>query len=81
MVRSLRIFPLLDGFRGAPRCDVDALEDVLLRLATLAEAHPEIVEIECNPLIVGPAGALAVDARARAQVPPPRLPEPALRPA
>ena len=36
MVRSLSTFPLLDGYRGAPKADVSALEDVLLRLAALA---------------------------------------------
>lgn len=81
MVRALRTFPLLEGYRGAPRCDVAALERVLLALAALGEAHPEIAEFECNPLIVGPDGAVAVDARARVAPPPPRLPEVALRPA
>ena len=51
MVRSLRTFPLLDGYRGAPRCDVAAIEDVLLRVSAMVEAHPEIVELDCNPLI------------------------------
>lgn len=80
MVRSLRTFPLLDGYRGAPRCDVAALEDVLVRLSALAEAHPEIAELECNPVFAGPDGAVAVDARARVQPPPPVPVEPALRP-
>jgi acyl-CoA synthetase (NDP forming) len=81
MVRSLRTFPLLDGYRGAPRCDSEALVDLLVRLGALAEAHPEVAEIECNPVMVHPGGAVAVDARARVQQSPPRLPEPALRPA
>ena len=49
MVRSLRTFPLLDGYRGAPRCDLAAIEDVLLRVSAMVEAHPEIVELDCNP--------------------------------
>jgi len=65
MVRSLRTFPLLDGYRGAPRADVAALEDVLLRVSALVEAHPQIAEMDLNPLIVHPAGAVAVDARIR----------------
>lgn len=65
MVRSLRSFPLLDGFRGAPRCDLGAVADVLVRLGALADDHPEIAELECNPLIASPTGAVAVDARAR----------------
>ncbi|MDO8188526.1 GNAT family N-acetyltransferase [Conexibacter sp. JD483] len=79
MMRELRCFPLLDGFRGAPRCDVPAVERLLQRLAALADAHPEIAEIECNPLVVTPSGALAVDARVRVAPAPERLPEPALR--
>jgi acyl-CoA synthetase (NDP forming)/RimJ/RimL family protein N-acetyltransferase len=79
MVRELRTFPLLDGFRGAPPCDVAAVEDVLLRLSAMAEAHEEIVEIEINPLIVSPSGAAAVDVRARIAIAPPATPEPSLR--
>jgi len=79
MVRELRCFPLLDGFRGAPRCDIAAVEGLLQRLAALADVHPEIAEIECNPLVVTPSGAVAVDARVRVAPAPERLPEPALR--
>jgi acetyl coenzyme A synthetase (ADP forming)-like protein len=78
MLRELRTFPLLDGYRGAPRCDTAAVEDVLLRLAALADAHPQVAEIECNPLIVSPTGAVAVDARVRVNEPAPRPPEPSL---
>ena len=76
MVRSLRTFPLLDGYRGAPRCDLAAIEDVLLRVSAMVEAHPEIVELDCNPLIAGPDGAVIVDARVRVETaaPPPPMP-------
>ena len=63
MLRELRTFPLLDGFRGAPRVDVDSLEDIVARVAALAAAHPEIVELDCNPVVAGPDGAVIVDAR------------------
>ncbi|HSO98051.1 MAG TPA: GNAT family N-acetyltransferase, partial [Solirubrobacteraceae bacterium] len=56
MLRSLRTFPLLDGYRGAPPCDLAAVEDVLLRVSAMVEAHPEIEELDCNPLIAGPDG-------------------------
>jgi acyl-CoA synthetase (NDP forming) len=79
MVRELRTFPLLDGFRGAPRCDVRAVEEVLMRLGALAEAHDEIVEFEINPLIASPSGAVAVDVRARVAPAAPAVPEPSLR--
>jgi acetyl coenzyme A synthetase (ADP forming)-like protein len=65
MVTSLRTFPLLDGFRGAPKCDVAGLEDLLLRVAEMVERHPEIAEMDCNPVIVRPEGAVIVDARIR----------------
>jgi acyl-CoA synthetase (NDP forming) len=65
MLRTLKTFPLLDGYRGTPKADVGALEDVLLRVSALVEAHPEIAEMDLNPLIVHTAGAVAVDARIR----------------
>ena len=73
MVRSLRTFPLLDGYRGAQRCDVDAIENVLVRISAMVEAHPEIVELDCNPLIATSSGAVIVDARVRVE----RAPAPA----
>jgi acetate---CoA ligase (ADP-forming) len=78
MVRSLRTFPLLDGYRGEPPADVAALEDVLLRISALAAAHPEIVELDCNPVLVGTSGATVVDARVRVAPPPPPRPYPSL---
>ncbi len=74
MVRSLKTYPLLDGFRGAQRVDVKALEDVLLRVSALVEAHPEIAEMDLNPVIVHPDGAVVVDARIRVEPGSPRLP-------
>lgn len=78
MLRSLRTFPLLEGYRGAPPADVGAVEDVLLRISALAAAHPEIAELDCNPLVAGPEGATVLDARIRVAEPPPRRPFPAL---
>jgi acetyl coenzyme A synthetase (ADP forming)-like protein len=78
MVRSLRMHPLLDGYRGAPRADRAALEDVVLRVAALADTHPEIAELDCNPVIVSPDGASIVDARVRVRTPPPVTPWPSL---
>jgi hypothetical protein len=65
MIRALATFPLLDGYRGAPRADVGALEDVLSRVGALAADHPAIAELDCNPVIVGPDGAAIVDMRVR----------------
>jgi acetate---CoA ligase (ADP-forming) len=74
MVHELSTFPLLDGFRGAPKKDVAALVDVILRVSTLADDHPEIVEMDCNPVIVLTSGAAIVDARIKVHLPKPALP-------
>jgi acyl-CoA synthetase (NDP forming) len=79
MVRSLATFPLLDGYRGAPKVDVAALEDLLLRVGALVEAHPEIAELDCNPVKVLPDGAVVVDARVRVEAATPPLPVAARR--
>ena len=78
MVRRLKGFPLLDGYRGAEPADVGALEDVVRRVAALAGAHPEVAELDCNPVIVGMSGVSIVDARVRIQIPPVRPPFPAI---
>lgn len=78
MLRSLRTFPLLDGYRGAPHADVAALEDIVVRIAALAAAHPEIAELDCNPVLVGPGAATVVDARVRIAALPPARPYPSL---
>lgn len=78
MLRALRTFPLLDGYRGAPRCDLQAIEQVLLRVSAMVEAHPEIVELDCNPLIALPDQAVIVDARVRVEAAPPPPPIPSL---
>jgi acetate---CoA ligase (ADP-forming) len=79
MVRSLKTFPLLDGYRGAAPCDVAAIEDVLLRVSAMVQRHPEIAELDCNPVIVGPQGAVIVDARLRLAVAEPGAPAPSVR--
>jgi acyl-CoA synthetase (NDP forming) len=78
MLRSLRTFALLEGFRGAPPCDIAAVEDTLLRVSALVEAHPEVVELDCNPLIALEQGAVIVDARVRIELPPLQPPAPSL---
>jgi acyl-CoA synthetase (NDP forming) len=74
MVRSLRTYPLLQGFRGAPPADVRALEDVILRLGALVDGNPSIAEMDCNPVMVLPRGAVVVDARIRVQATGPERP-------
>ncbi|MGW0135761.1 acetate--CoA ligase family protein [Streptomyces sp. NPDC003299] len=64
LLRSLRHAPLLDGWRGAPAVDLDAAARALCVLARAAVDHPELAELEVNPLLVHPGGALALDAHA-----------------
>ncbi|MGW6939061.1 acetate--CoA ligase family protein [Streptomyces xanthophaeus] len=64
LLRGLRTAALLDGVRGRPPVDVAAAAAAIERITTVAAAHPEIAELEVNPLLVRPDGALALDARA-----------------
>ena len=79
MVHELRTFPLLDGYRGAPRADLVAVEQALLRISAMMEAHHEIAELDCNPLVASPDGAVAVDVRARVETAPAHAPQPSLK--
>jgi acetyl coenzyme A synthetase (ADP forming)-like protein len=74
MIRSLKTFPRLTGYRGAEPADVGALEDVLVRVSALVEDHPEVAEMDLNPVIVHAGGAIAVDARIRLEPGSPRRP-------
>ncbi|MGA8747068.1 MAG: GNAT family N-acetyltransferase [Solirubrobacterales bacterium] len=76
MIRSLAIFPLLTGFRGGPKVDLDSLEGLLLRLSAMVDSHHEVAEMDLNPVIAGPTGALAVDARIRVKTAAPPRPWP-----
>ena len=68
MVRSLKTFKLLEGYRGESRKDVGALEDTILRLGALVEDIPEVAEIDLNPVFVLNEGMGAVVADARIRV-------------
>ena len=78
LVRSLRSFPLLQGYRGAPVADVAALEEVLVRIAALADAHPEVSELDCDPVVVSGDGAAVAGARVYVRPARPARPFPAL---
>ena len=77
MLRSLATFPLLTGFRGSPEVDLEAVHELLLRVSAMVETHHEIAELDLNPVLAGPEGALAVDFRVRVKSAPPRRPWPA----
>jgi acyl-CoA synthetase (NDP forming)/L-amino acid N-acyltransferase YncA len=65
LINSIRSTALLHGHRGAPGADLAALRDVLLRVSRLTDDLPEITELDLNPVIAGPEGAIALDARIR----------------
>ena len=62
LIGRLKSQALLDGFRGAPAVDRDALAAILVCLAQLGLASPQILEIDINPLIVADGRPVAVDA-------------------
>ncbi|MDR7252537.1 acyl-CoA synthetase (NDP forming) [Nocardioides sp. BE266] len=63
LLLSLRGAPLLRGARGRAPVDLDALADAVVRVSVLAASHPEVAELELNPVLAGPSGVLALDAR------------------
>jgi acyl-CoA synthetase (NDP forming)/GNAT superfamily N-acetyltransferase len=65
LIRSIHSAPLLLGYRGAEPADLQALQDVLLRVSRLADDLPEIAELDLNPVVARPDGVTAVDARIR----------------
>ena len=67
-VAKLRLAPLLDGYRGAPTADVNALVETVLKLQDMMDKSPEIDEIEINPLMVRRTGVVAVDALIRKEI-------------
>jgi acetyl coenzyme A synthetase (ADP forming)-like protein len=65
LVRSLRGSPLLFGYRGAPLAAVERVEDILLRVGLMADALPEIAELDLNPVVVSEHAAVALDVKLR----------------
>jgi acetyltransferase len=64
MIRGTRVARLLGAFRNMPPVDMEALEEVLLRVSEMVCELPELAELDINPVIADAAGAIAVDARA-----------------
>ena len=63
MIQSLRAWPMLGEFRGKPGVNLDRLVEVLMRISYLVANHPQIVELDINPLLVTPEDAVALDCR------------------
>ena len=63
LMREIKGFPILEGVRGEPGADLEAVEDLLLRVSRMVADHPSITELDLNPILVTPDGACAVDVR------------------
>jgi hypothetical protein len=56
LLSSVKAAPLLDGYRGAPRADRDALSDLIARVSVLADRQPDVASLEINPVLAHPGG-------------------------
>lgn len=63
MLLSLRGVAILGAVRGQAAVPMQRIEDILVRVGMLAASHPDIAELDVNPLLVGPEGGIALDAR------------------
>ena len=63
MLRSLRLYPLLEGYRGRPGVNLVPLRDTVMRFAHLVQDLPELATAEINPLLATADGVVALDAR------------------
>jgi acetyltransferase len=63
MIKRTRVSHLLKGYRDRPAADLDRIAETLVRLSYLAARHPEIREIDINPLLADDKGVIALDAR------------------
>ena len=81
LMRQTRVWRLLQGYRDCPPADVGAIAEVLVRLGYLVARHPEIRELDINPLLADASGVIALDARVKVEDPArqPRVPM-AIRP-
>jgi acetyltransferase len=65
LMARTRVWQLLQGYRGKPPANIDAIVELLSRVSQLAADHPEIRELDINPLLADATGAVALDARVR----------------
>jgi len=71
LMARTRVWRLLQGYRGRPAAAIDVVAEILIRVAQIAVDHPEIRELDINPLFAGATGVMAVDARLRVAAPEP----------
>jgi acetate---CoA ligase (ADP-forming) len=63
MIKEIKGYRMLTGFRGQPTLDIKALEEMLVKVSEFVIANPQITELDLNPVFVYPEGVMAVDAR------------------
>lgn len=63
MIDEIKGRPVLSGVRGQPPADIAALKQTILKVSEFVQQHPEVRELDLNPVFAYPDGALAVDAR------------------
>ena len=63
MVREIKGYPLLEGYRGQEAVDIANLEELILKVSSFVEQHSEVKELDLNPIFAYSDGAVAVDAR------------------
>ncbi len=63
MIREIKGYPVLDGYRGTEPVNVAKLEDMILKVSAFVEQHPEVEQLDLNPVFASSDGAIAVDAR------------------
>ena len=63
MIHDIKGFPILDGYRGKPKADLNAIVDTLMKISDLVTKHEEIFEMDLNPVFIYDKGLICVDAR------------------
>ncbi len=63
MIREIKGYPVLEGYRGQEAVDIANLESLILKVSAFSEQHPEVEELDLNPIFAYADGAVAVDAR------------------
>ncbi|MDY6931060.1 MAG: acetate--CoA ligase family protein [Halobacteriota archaeon] len=63
MIKEIKGFPMLEGYRGSPPADLDKIRELLLSMSKFVTDHPEIDEIDLNPVFAYPDSVLVADAR------------------
>ena len=63
MIREIKGYPILEGYRGQELADISALEELIVKVSQFVEQNPQIKELDLNPIFAYKDKAIAVDAR------------------